>query len=125
MSDVLDRAKSHFAGLLDGAELLNVDVPEWETKIYFKPLKALKVQQFDKVLAAERKGNVEGFVDMLIIRALDESGKPVFKPVNRLELIKHASPTVISRIISDMGEAELESEQMGEIEPSGDLKKSS
>ncbi|MDH5187356.1 MAG: hypothetical protein OEW37_00205 [Rhodospirillaceae bacterium] len=106
MSDALERAKTHFRNLLNEASLIKIVVDEWDgLEIFFKPLDALKAKELDRVLAGESKANVEGMVEVLITRALDSDGRPLFKPVEKNEILRHVSPQVVIKTLSRMAEA--------------------
>lgn len=44
MASVLDKAKNHYQTILSGG-LQSIEVPEWETTIYFKPITNFSVEQ--------------------------------------------------------------------------------
>lgn len=122
---ILDNAKSHFKDLIAGNGIKCVEVPEWgdknaPAKVYFKPLAALPVQQFSEVAKLATQESVEAFIDILIIRCLDENGAPLFKKANRLELLRHVSPQVVCSIITQMGEIDNSLEQIGDLEKKSD-----
>lgn len=116
MSDVLERAIKQFREKIAGSELLHIDVPQWPdeqgrpTLIYFRPLTALRLETFDKVVDLIRKATVMAAVDILILRALNADLTPMFKSVHRLELIKNIDPHVLLDIIARMGELDAQSE---------------
>ncbi|MBD8875435.1 hypothetical protein [Roseibium polysiphoniae] len=78
-----------------------VDVPEWsETKepfkVYFDPM----TPKERKRINAENDGffNAEAHVDTLIMKALDESGEPLFTAEDRHRLLTEADGAIIGRI---------------------------
>jgi len=118
---ILDNAKSHFKDLIAGNGTKCIEVTEWgdkngPAKVYFKPLAALPVQQFSEVAKLATQESVEAFIDILIIRCLDENGSPLFKKTNRLELLRHVSPQVVCSVITQMGEIDNSLEEMGDLE---------
>lgn len=118
---ILDNAKSHFKDLIAGNGIKCIEVAEWgdkdaPAKVYFKPLAALPVQQFSEVAKLATQESVEAFIDILIIRCLDENGAPLFKKTNRLELLRHVSPQVVCSVITQMGEIDNSLEEMGDLE---------
>ena len=109
--DVLTRGINQFSERLN-AGLQCVEVPEWpdedgkNTKIYFKPSLNLKQQQ--KILELSSKNLVvEAIAQTLILRALDENGKPLFNQANMNEIMRQLDPDVVSRIVSAMNAEDL------------------
>ena len=97
--DVLGMAKSHFREKLDASPEC-IDVPEWGMKIYFKPI---NLKQQDKIYKYIRAGSLESLAETVIVRALDENGNKIFKPVHKTELMTLVDSDVISRICEVMG----------------------
>lgn len=110
MSNIIDRATKQFRDKIAASEILQVEVPQWPddqgkpTVIYFRPLTSLHLETFNKIMDCIRKENVLSAVDILILRALNADLTPMFKPVNRIELIKNVDPQVLLEIISNMGD---------------------
>lgn len=101
MSTVFDKACEHFGEKLND-DPKYVDVPEWETKIYYKPL---KIQ--DKIELGKYVENPYEFaVRSLIARALDDDGKRMFKPVEFKEITRKFDPEIVERIAMEMAEAD-------------------
>jgi hypothetical protein len=121
MSIFLERAKKQFLDKLTSSALLSIEVAEWPdengkpTVIYFKPASTLNVKDFSKFIDLVKQGTVESAVDILILRAIDDKSKAMFKPVERTVFIRETDPVVILSIISRMGEADNEwGDQTGE-----------
>jgi hypothetical protein len=110
MSQVLERAFKQFRDKVAATEILHIDVPQWPddrgnpTIIYFMPLGALRTEIYSKVFDLIRRASVESAVDIVILRALNEDKTPIFKPINRIEMLKKLDPEVLLDIISKMGE---------------------
>ena len=110
MSHILERAFKQFRDKVAATDILHVEVPQWPderghpTIIYFMPLGALRTEAYSKVFDLIRKATVESAVDILILRALSEDKTPLFKPVNRIEMLKKLDPEVLLDIIGKMGE---------------------
>jgi hypothetical protein len=103
MSTVLDKAKSHFREKISGGLKGPVDVPEWECQVWYKP--ATSFHQESKVIELQQAGKtVEALVHTLISRALDENGKPIFKIVDKHDLMRSVDPAVILRVIQSMND---------------------
>ena len=113
MSQILESAKSHFRERLSGG-LSSIEVPEWAvdgkpSAIYYKP--SLNFLQQEKILALSDQGKkAEAIVEALIQRALDAEGKPIFRSVNRQELMRQVDPEVISRVVGEMSGDEVDSD---------------
>lgn len=94
MSELLERAKAHFKDRLEG-EMGCVEIPEWGVTVYWKPM---TMEQKNVIYKAFTKDGLEGLVQTLITRALDEDGHRMFKNAHRIELRKQVDPAVIDRI---------------------------
>ena len=99
----LDNAKKHYAAITGDSQLELVKVPEWDADIYFKPMQNMNVKTLSGLIEAVNKGTLEGMVEALIIRALDQDGKPLFKKVNTTEFLFSVAPAVITKVITAMG----------------------
>ena len=111
MTNILEKAKQHFRDVINGEGLRYIEIAEWgevnqPVKIYFKPLAALPVKIYSKFIELGTQQTVEAFVDMLILRCLDQEGKPLFKPVDRTEMLRQISPVVVCDIIRKMSDKE-------------------
>ena len=103
MSKVLDSAKAHFKEILAGGLKGPINVPEWETKIYYKP--ATTFQQESKIVELTQAGKtVEALVESLIMRALDADGNPLFNKVDKPELMRFVDPSIIMRVMAEMND---------------------
>jgi hypothetical protein len=118
---MLEKAKTHFKHILDSEGLQCIVVPEWgdknqPAKIYFKPMSALPVKTYSRLVELGSQQTVEAFIDILILRCLDESGKPLFKAIDKTEMLREISPIVVCDIIRQMGEAEKETSVLLNLE---------
>tara|TARA_R110002153_G_scaffold266582_1_gene430031 strand:- start:226 stop:582 length:357 start_codon:yes stop_codon:yes gene_type:complete len=105
-NSVLGNAKSHFRSALS-QELIKIEVPEWDTTIYFKTATSFHVEK--KILELHGKGQmVEALVETLIAKSFDASGKNVFTPADKIVLMREVDPEVIIRVVSAMQEAKEE-----------------
>ncbi len=109
MSTLLEQAKTHFRDLIQGQGLHCIEIPEWgekdkPAKIYFRPLAALPVHTYSKVISFGLQQTVETFIDILILRCLDEQAQPLFRSVDRTEMLRSISPVVVCNIIKQMSE---------------------
>ena len=102
---VLEKASAQFREKISG-ELQFVEVPEWgepdkPLKIYYKPAINFKAQ--GKILALFKADKDEEAVcQSLIIKALDEDGKHIFKQTDMPNLLHEGDPDVVNRILGDM-----------------------
>lgn len=111
MSRVLENAKQHFKHCVENEGLRCIEVPAWgennqPAKIYFKPLGSLTIKAYSQWVTLGSQQTVEAFVDMLILRCVDVGGQPLFKSVDRTEMLREISPIVVCDIISQMSESE-------------------
>jgi hypothetical protein len=111
MSQLLEHAKQHFRELIQGQGLHCIEIPEWgekdkPAKLYFRPLAALPVHTYSKVVALGLQQTVEAFVDILILRCIDENAQPIFRSVDRTEMLRNISPVVVCNIIKQMSEVD-------------------
>jgi hypothetical protein len=103
---VLTNAKNHFKDVL-AQGMKEVEVPEWETTMFFKP--ATTFAQEQGVVKLHQEGKLtEALVETLITRALDKDGKRVFKGADRVVLMNQVDPAIIMRIITELNSDEAE-----------------
>ena len=102
---VLEKATAQFRDKISG-ELQFVEVPEWgepdkPLKVYYKPAINFKAQ--GKILALFKADKDEEAVcQSLIIKALDEDGKHIFKQTDMPNLLHEVDPDIVNRILSEM-----------------------
>lgn len=100
MSKILEKATAHFRNQISG-EMKSIDVPEWETKIYFKGVTSLKEE--GKILELSQQGkSVEALVESLVIRARNEDGSRMFSMADKMILLNEVDPKVLIRIVGEM-----------------------
>jgi hypothetical protein len=100
---VLDNAKNHFKSALS-QELVSIEVPEWETTIYFKAATSFAVEQ--KIIELHSKGNlVEALVETLVAKSLTADGKKMFTQADRVVLMRQVDPEIIINVVQAMNEA--------------------
>lgn len=107
MSNVMERVKAHFKDRLSNG-VDSVVVPEWgegdaPLVIYFRPTNLATQNAIYKHI---RDGSLEALVEQLIQQARDEDGNKIFRASDRIELMKHADPAVISRVVKAMNDVE-------------------
>jgi len=92
----IDRVTKHFQTKLN-AELKKHYVEEWGMDVYYRTTTSLK--QEAKIVELSNAGkSVEALVEAIIIKALDEAGKPIFSPYDKTALMNEADPTVVLQL---------------------------
>jgi hypothetical protein len=105
MNPVLDKAKSHFADIANKG-MDSVEVPEWDTTVYWK-VGGLNFASQSKVIELQQQGKTaEALVEMLIMRALTEDGKKMFKLAEKTVIMNAVDPNVILKIVTAMGDSD-------------------
>lgn len=105
MNPVLDNAKAHFSKIANKG-MDSIEVPEWDTTIYWK-IGGLNFASQSKILEQQQAGKTaEALVDMLIMRALNEEGKKLFKPAEKTIIMNSVDPNVILKIVTAMGQSD-------------------
>mgnify|MGYP006081367483 CR=1 FL=1 len=95
---ILENATAHYKAQLSGI-LQSIEVPEWETTIYFKGITSLADEQ--KVLKLHTEGKLaEALVESIISKACDADGKKLFKGADRVTLMHEVDPEVLMRLAS-------------------------
>ena len=94
MSSAIDKIRSHF----DSLAKRKIDVPEWDLVIHATPLTISERSQI-------YRGVVEGddhtpLVRILMVKAKDEIGDPLFSKADEPHLMNHADPAVVFRVAS-------------------------
>lgn len=107
---ILDKAKAHYAAKLS-AEPRSLLVPEWSSTVYIKP--GISLASLGEIMELANSGKTaEAMALTLIHRLIDEDGKPVFRKVERLELMKSVDPDVLSRIVSEINSGDPDQEDV-------------
>lgn len=103
---VIANAKTHFKTKLTD-KLESIEVPEWETTVYFKGSATLK--QTEEVVALHRENKVaEALAAVLISRALNEDGTKMFTIADKFDLMNSVDPEVITTVASHILNSEPE-----------------
>jgi hypothetical protein len=103
MSVILN-AQKHFKSKLSGG-LEKIEVPEWNTTVYFRPTATLK--ETEAVVKLHQSGQIlESLATVLILRALDEEGKRLFKQADMFDLMNGVDPDVVIRVATDIMNSE-------------------
>ncbi len=122
MTDIMANAKKHFRDQISGSLKGPIEVPEWGTdgqpvEVYYKA--KINFNQMNEIVNLQANGKIlESIVTSLIIRCLDEDGKPLFRKANKTEMMRGFDPDVMIRVSTDMGDTygdlgALDDEDMG------------
>ena len=114
MSKILEKATAHFREKISG-DMKFIQVPEWDTKIYFKNTVTLKEQSKLVELATSGK-TVEALVETLIVKARNEDGTKMFTFADKATFMNEVDPNVIIKIVGDINEATNEEADMEKVE---------
>lgn len=113
MSSVLDKATAHFRSQLDN-EMTCVDVPEWDTKIWFKRVSTLREE--GKILELSQQGKtIEALVESIVLKARNQDGSKMFSLVDKVTLMNEVDPKVIIRIAGEINSQD-NTEKVADIE---------
>jgi Asp-tRNA(Asn)/Glu-tRNA(Gln) amidotransferase B subunit len=97
---ILDKAKAHYASKLS-AEPKRLLVPEWDTEVFIKP--GISLQSLGEIMELAQSGKTaEAMALTLIHRLIDVDGKPIFRKVERSELMRSVDPDVLSRLVGEI-----------------------
>lgn len=110
MSSLLERAKSHYKAKLS-AEPRELVIPEWEATVYIKP--GISLAALGEVMELANQGkSAEAMVMTLVHRLIDGEGKPVFRKVEKTELLRSVDPDVLARIVGEINAEEATEEDV-------------
>jgi len=99
---ILDKAASHYNKLIK-ADMVEIDVPEWNDKIYYR--KTFSFAEQGKVFELSNEGKmVEALVHTLIVRSLDKDGNKLFTVADKPRLMYEVDPSIIIRIVTEINE---------------------
>ena len=100
MNNVLKNATAHFKNKI-GGEMKKVEVPEWDTTIYFKASNTLK-EEGNLIKLAQQGETIEALVETLITKARHEDGSKMFKPVEKQIFLNEIDPDVLIRVVGQI-----------------------
>jgi len=101
---IKENASAHLKEKLSG-ELMFIDVPEWDSKIYYKGAMTGKQQtQIYKLYSQDKQ--VESVYMSLIMRGLYEDGQQIWRSHELNEMMRTYDPDVVSRIIEEIANDE-------------------
>jgi len=100
MNKILEKATAHYRSKLDGS-LLSLEVPEWDTIVYYRPTTTLKEES--TVLKLQQEGKtIEALVQSIIVKARNEDGSKMFSNADRVTMMNEVDPQVIIRIATTL-----------------------
>jgi hypothetical protein len=109
MSDAISRVKAHF----DSLTPRTITVPEWgDLEIHATPV---TLSERSRIYAgAEKLDEHEVVCRILIHKAKDRDGKPLFTQADMPALLHHSDPTVVVRVASQiMAQGAPEASELG------------
>ena len=108
---VINKASAHFKAIVS-QDMKSVEVPEWETTLFFKAAVSFAAEQ--KVIALHTEGKqVDALCESLVNRACDADGKRVFTNADKVTLMNSVDPAVILRIVNQMNALEVDETDLG------------
>jgi hypothetical protein len=113
MSKVLEKATAHFRTKITG-EMRKINVPEWETDIWFKESNTLKEESRLIELAQQGK-TVEALVETLIVKARNEDGTKMFTAMDKVVFLNEVDPNVVIRVVGEMNLANNQFQDQAEV----------
>jgi hypothetical protein len=100
---VLDKATTHFRNRI-GGDLKSIEVPEWDSKLYFKASMTLREQS--KLIELSQQGKtVEALVETLIVKARNQDGTKMFNIADKAVFMNEVDPNVLIRVVGEMSMA--------------------
>lgn len=99
-NNVLKNATDHFREKI-GGDMVKVHVPEWKADIWFKRTNTLAEES--KIISLAQKGEtIEALVETLIVKARNEDGSKMFKPVEKQVFMNEIDPNVLIRVVGEI-----------------------
>ena len=95
---ILQHAEEQFSSI----KRKTIEVREWDTTIYAKPLTLAEKRKLYRNLGAKSEDISSMMVDALIMKAEDKDGKKVFTPDDRDRLMNKVDPDVVSAIATEI-----------------------
>lgn len=103
MSAILDKAKAHYRDVMS-ATPTKIEIPEWEATAYVKP--KLSLEKTGEIMDLSNRGKIaEAMVMTLIYRLVDEEGAPLFRPPEKVVLLKQVDPDVLAKVVTQINNA--------------------
>lgn len=96
MSEILDRITAHF----DSLGKRTIEVPEWGCTIHATPVTIAERNRIYK--NSKGDNDYATLVRMIVVKATDADGKPMFNAADEPKLLNHADSTVIVRVAAEI-----------------------
>jgi len=110
MSTLLERAKSHYKAKLS-AEPRELRIPEWEATVYIRP--GISLHNLGEIMELANAGkSAEAMVMTLVHRLIDGEGRPVFRKIEKTELLRSVDPDVLARIVGEINAEDASAEDV-------------
>ena len=93
--EAIDLVREHFNNL--GTK--RIEVPEWKLSIFATPM---TLSEKNRVYKKSQNSDMDLLVDILIMKATDESGKKLFTIEHRPTLLNKADSNVIARVANEI-----------------------
>lgn len=107
---LLEKAKAHYSAKLAQSPR-ELSIPEWEATVYVRP--ALSLAQMGEIMELSREGkSAEAMVMTLVYRLIDAEGKPVFRKIEKTELLRTVDPDVMARIVNQIAEGDPDEDEI-------------
>lgn len=101
------KALAHFKAKLAG-NLFSYKVEEWDCDIYYRATANMATEA--KIMNLTQTGKTaEALVESIVLKALDENGKRIFKEIDRIELLHETDPSVLIKVAGVLNNANSES----------------
>lgn len=101
--NIKQKALAHFKSKLAG-ELLSIEVPEWDSTIYYRATSTMSTEA--KILKLTTDGKTaEALVESIVQKSLTQDGKRVFHDTDRAVLMNEADPQVLLKVATALNNA--------------------
>ena len=104
---IKQKALSHFKAKIAG-NLFKYHVDEWDCDVYYRATASMATEA--KIMNLTQSGKTaEALVESIVLKALDEDGKRIFKDSDRIELLNETDPSVLIKVAGILNNANSES----------------
>jgi hypothetical protein len=92
MPSAIDRVRAHF----DALGTRKIEVPEWGLAVYSSPV---TIEERKRIYRNEAEADSFAIcVEILLVKAKDADGKPLFQLEDKAPLLRHADSAVVVRV---------------------------
>ena len=104
---IKQKALAHFKAKIAG-NLFKYHVDEWDCDVYYRATASMATEA--KIMNLTQTGKTaEALVESIVLKALDEDGKRIFRDADRPELLNEADPQVLIKVAGVLNNANSES----------------